>query len=134
MVLDSSAIVAIHLKEAGCDRLLELIDAAVDRAEIILVGVPTLLETAMVLSARLGKDARPLISRFVRHIEAEAVAFNHEHFEAATSAFLRFGRGRHPAALNFGDCMAYAVASVAGMPLLFTGADFSRTDIITVDP
>jgi ribonuclease VapC len=49
--------------------------------------------------------------------------------DAATAAFLRFGRGRHPAALNFGDCMAYAVASVAGLPLLFTGDDFALTDI-----
>jgi ribonuclease VapC len=133
MVLDSSAIVAIHLKETGYDRLLESIDAAVDRAEVILVGVPTLLETAMVLTARLGQDARPLISLFVRQIEAQVVAFNQEHFESATTAFVRFGRGRHPAALNFGDCMAYAVASVAAMPLLFTGGDFSRTDIIPVD-
>jgi ribonuclease VapC len=133
MVLDSSAIVAIHLEEPGYDRLLELIDAAIDNAEVILVGVPTLLETVMVLTARLRKDARPLIARFLRQIEAEVVAFNQEHFESATSAFLRFGRGRHPAALNFGDCMAYAVASVAGMPLLFTGRDFSRTDIIPVD-
>ena len=133
MVLDSSAIVAIHLKETGYDRLVELIDEALERAEVILVGVPTLLETAMVLTARLGKDARPLISRFLRQIEAEAVAFNQEHFQSAATAFLRFGRGRHPAALNFGDCMAYAVASVASMPLLFTGGDFSRTDIIPVD-
>ena len=56
-------------------------------------------------------------------------AFHEEHLDAAITAFLRFGRGRHPAALNFGDCMTYAVASVAGMPLLFTGDDFSRTDI-----
>jgi len=133
MVLDSSAIVAIHLKEAGYERLLELIDEAIGRAEVLLIGVPTLLETAMVLTARLGKDARPLLSRFLRQIEAEVVAFNQEHFEAATQAFLKFGRRRHPAALNFGDCMAYAVASVVGMPLLFTGGDFARTDIDRAD-
>jgi ribonuclease VapC len=57
------------------------------------------------------------------------VAFNEEHLDVATTAFLRFGRGRHPAALNFGDCKAYAVASVASLPLLFTGEDFARTDI-----
>ncbi len=129
MVLDSSAIVAIHLKEPGHERLLEAIDEAIARAEVFVVGVPTLLETAMVLTARLGQDARPLLFAFLRGIEAEVVAFNQEHLDAATTAFLRFGRGRHPAALNFGDCMAYAVASVAGMPLLFTGGDFTRTDI-----
>ncbi|MGO9257806.1 MAG: type II toxin-antitoxin system VapC family toxin [Bryobacteraceae bacterium] len=125
MVLDSSAIVAIHLREPGHDRLIE----AIDDAEVVVVGVPTLLETAVVLTTRLGQDARPVLSAFLRRLEAEVVAFNQDHLDAATTAFLRFGRGRHPAALNFGDCMAYAVASVAGMPLLFTGEDFARTDI-----
>jgi ribonuclease VapC len=83
----------------------------------------------MVLTARLGKDARPLLAGFLRQIEAEVVAFDREHFDTAAQAFLKFGKGRHKAALNFGDCMAYAVASVAEMPLLFTGEDFSRTDI-----
>lgn len=129
MVLDSSAIVAIHLKEPGCERLLDVIDTAVGKSEALVIGVPTLLETAMILTARLGRDARPLLSVFLRRIDAEVVAFQQEHLDAAMMAFLRFGRGRHPAALNFGDCMAYAVASVAGMPLLFTGGDFSRTDI-----
>jgi ribonuclease VapC len=125
MVLDSSAIVAIHLREPGHERLIESIDAA----EVVVVGVPTLLEAAMVLTARLGQDARPVVFAFLRRLEAEVVPFNEEHLDTAITAFIRFGRGRQPAALNFGDCMSYAVASVAGMPLLFTGEDFSRTDI-----
>ena len=125
MVLDSSAIVAIHLREPGHERLIERIDAA----EVVVVGVPTLLETAMVLTTRLGQDARPMLFAFLRRLEAEVVPFNEEHLDAAATAFIRFGRGRHPAALNFGDCMSYAVASVAGMPLLFAGDDFGRTDI-----
>jgi ribonuclease VapC len=125
MVLDTSAIVATHLREPGHERLIDRIDAA----EVVVVGVPTLLETAMVLTARLGQDARPMVFAFLRRLEAEVVPFNEEHLDAAITAFIRFGRGRHPAALNFGDCMSYAVASVAGMPLLFTGEDFSRTDI-----
>lgn len=125
MVLDSSAIVAIHLQEPGYERLIE----AIDKADVVVVGVPTLLETAMVLTTRLRQDARPLLFAFLRRLEAEVVAFNQEHLDAATAAFLRFGRGRHPAGLNFGDCMSYAVAAVAGMPLLFTGEDFTRTDI-----
>lgn len=128
MVLDSSAIVAIHLKEPGHERLVE----AIDRAPVIVIGAPTLLETAMVLTSRLGHDARPLLQTFVRRVDAEVVAFNEHHLDAATAAFLRFGRG-HPAGLNFGDCLSYAVASVAGMPLLFTGEDFSRTDIDRVN-
>ena len=125
MVPDSSAIVAIHLKEPGHDGLMERID----QAETVVVGAPTLLDSAMVLSFRLGCDARPLLNAFLHRLDAEMVAFNQEHLDAAITAFLRFGRGRHPAALNFGDCMAYAVASVAGMPLLFVGEDFARTDI-----
>jgi ribonuclease VapC len=125
MVLDSSAIVAVLLKEPGHDRLLE----ALQRAELIVVGAPTMLEATMVLTARLGQDARPLLSAFLRRLDAAVVAFNEEHLDAATTAFLRFGRGRHPAGLNFGDCMSYAVASVANLPLLFIGEDFPRTDI-----
>jgi ribonuclease VapC len=125
MVLDSSAIVAMHLKEPGYERLID----AIDHADAIVVGTPTLLETAMVLTARLGQDCRPLLLAFLRRLDAEAVTFDEEHLDAATTAFLRFGRGRHPASLNFGDCMSYAVASVAGLPLLFTGEDFAKTDI-----
>jgi ribonuclease VapC len=109
----------------GHERLIEKIDAA----EVIVVGVPTLLETTMVLTARVGQDARPILFAFLRRMEGKVVPFNEEHMEAAATAFIQFGRGRHPAALNFGDCMSYAVASVAGMPLLFTGEDFSQTDI-----
>ena len=126
MVLDSSAIVAIHWKEPGHERLV----GKIDNAEILVVAAPTLLEASMVLTARLRVDARSMLSAFLRRSEIEVVSFSEEHFDAAMTAFLRFGRGRHAAALNFGDCMAYAVASVAGMPLLFTGDDFGRTDIV----
>ena len=125
MVLDSSAIVAVHLRELGYDRLVRKMDAA----GAVVIGVPTVLETAIVLTARLGQDARPMIFAFLRRVEAIIVPFSEEHLDAAVTAFIRFGRGKHPAALNFGDCMSYAVASVGGMPLLFTGEDFSRTDI-----
>lgn len=125
MVLDSSAIVAIHMREPGYERLVERIGAA----EVVVVGVPTLLETTIVLTARLGQDARPMLFAFLRRLDAVVIPFNEEHLDAAAAAFLRFGRGRHPAALNFGDCMSYAVASVAGMPLLSTGEEFRRTDI-----
>lgn len=127
MVLDSSALVAIHLREPGCERLIDSAEAA----EVVVVGAPTLLETAIVLTARLGQDARPGILALLRRMEAEVVPFREEHLDAAAAAFIRFGRERHPAALNFGDCMAYAVASVSSMPLLFAGEDFSRTDITT---
>lgn len=125
MVLDSSVVVAIHLREPGYERLIQQIEGA----GAVVIGVPTALETAMVLTARLRQDARPMLFAFLRRLEAIMVPFSEEHLDAAVTAFIRFGRGRHAAALNFGDCMSYAVASVAGMPLLFTGEDFSRTDI-----
>jgi ribonuclease VapC len=125
MVLDSSAIVAIHLKEPGYERLFERID----RAPVVFVGTPTVLESAMVLSSRAGTDVRSVLAAFFRRRGIVILPFTEEHFHAATEAFLRFGKGRHPAALNFGDCMAYAVAAVAGMPLLYTGNDFAQTDI-----
>jgi ribonuclease VapC len=88
-----------------------------------------MFETTMVLSRRRGQGARSWLRGFLRSVEAEAVPFTEEHLDAAIDAFLRFGRGRHPAKLNFGDCMAYAVAAVAGLPLLYTGNDFAQTDI-----
>lgn len=125
MVLDSSAIVAVHMREPGHEQLIDVIESA----PVVIVGVPTLLETVMVLTSRLGHDARPLIFAFLGRVEAEVVPFSERHLDAATAAFLQFGHGRHPAALNFGDCMSYAVASVVGMPLLFVGNDFTQTDI-----
>ena len=83
----------------------------------------------MVLTTRLKMDARPVLLAFLRRLNVEVIPFHEEHLDVASAAFLRFGRGRDPAALNFGDCMSYAVTKVAGMPLLFTGGDFVRTDI-----
>lgn len=125
MILDTSAIVAILLKEAGFEKLLDKIEAA----DFIGVGAPTLLECAMVMASRLTQDARVVVAGLLRKMNAQIVPFNVEHFDSAVEAYLRFGRGRHPAGLNFGDCMSYAVAVVAGLPLMFTGQDFARTDI-----
>ena len=125
MILDSSAIVAVILAEPGYDEIRELIGAA----EILGVGAPTVVESGIVLSARIGRDARPELNEFLRVADAEVIPFGLEHFHAALDAFLRFGKGRHSASLNFGDCLSYAIASVAGLPLLYTGKDFSKTDI-----
>ena len=125
VVLDTSSIVAVVLKEPGHERLTVLIDQAGE----VLVAAPSVLEAGMVLSARMRQDARPVIQVLLRQIRAKVVPFEHDHAWAATGAFLRFGRGRHIAALNFGDCIAYALASLAGQPLLYTGDDFGKTDI-----
>lgn len=125
MVVDSSALVSILLEEP---KHKQLFDKAVD-SEITLVGAPHALETVMVVSGRSSADARYQLAGLLRNMGAEIVPFTDEHYDAAVSAFLRYGKGRHPAGLNFGDCMSYAIARVSGLPLLYTGTDFSKTDI-----
>lgn len=125
MILDSSAVVAILFREAGFERLLE----ALSEAPTVSVGAATLVETGIVVSARLRGDGRGLLARFVQECGVATVPFTEAHFASAVEAWLRFGKGRHPAALNFGDCLSYALAKVAGEPLLCVGNDFALTDI-----
>jgi ribonuclease VapC len=84
----------------------------------------------MVVTGRFGADARPRIDRLLVAFDLRILPFTELHARAATEAFLRYGKGRHPAGLNFGDCMAYAVAQVEGKALLFTGENFARTDVV----
>src|SRR5262245_59074411 len=94
------------------------------------VGAPTLVETSIVLSARLGPAGKTLLARFVQEAEIKVIAFTVEHWTAAADAYVRYGKGRHPAALNFGDCLTYATSKVAGVPLLCKGDDFPATDLV----
>lgn len=125
MILDSSAIVAIATEEPGC---LELVDKLND-APSLGIGTPTLVETALVLRSRLASEPRGFLERFLTDWTVTVVPFGEEHWKTAADAHARYGRGRHTAALNFGDCLSYATAKLAGMPLLCTGSDFARTDI-----
>ncbi len=125
MILDTSAIVAILFREPGWETLLDKLAAATGPA----AGAPTLTETAIVVSARIKRDSRALIARFLMEGSIGAVPFGDEHYGAAVDAWLRFGKGRHRAALNFGDCMAYATAKLADQPLLCVGDEFSHTDL-----
>ena len=125
MILDSSAVVAIVLREPEFEGLL----ARLSRARNVGIGVPTLTETAIVLSARISGDARGLLARFLQEGNISTVPFGDAHFGVAVEAWLRYGKGRHPAALNFGDCLAYAVSKVANEPLLCRGDDFAKTDL-----
>lgn len=125
MVLDSSALVAVLTQEPGFEELLE----AIGTAETVLIAAPTVLEVAIVLSHRWKRDARSPIAAFLKDAEAIIVPFHDEHYEVAVDAFLRYGKGRHPAALNYGDTIAYALATVSGQPLLYVGQDFARTDV-----
>lgn len=113
------------LREIGHDALL----GKIDQASVLLIGAPTVLETAMVLSIRLKRESLPEILEFLRCERVEIVPFTAWHMKAAVKAHHRFGRGHHPAQLNFADCLCYATASIAAMPLLFTGGDFAQTDL-----
>lgn len=124
MILDTSAVVAIVMREPGFEELLVAVTGA-DAA----IGTATLAETAIVLSARLDADARPLLSRFLTEASITVIPFGESHYGVAVEAWLRFGKGRHPASLNFGDCLSYAVARLADEPLLFVGSDFLQTDV-----
>lgn len=125
MILDSSALVAVAFAEPEADRLV----AAMASTPRLGIGAPTLVETAIVLSARFGRDARALVSRLVLEGDIALVPFTDAHYGTALDAWLQFGRGRHAASLNFGDCLSYATAKLAGAPLLCVGDDFTQTDI-----
>lgn len=125
MILDTSAIVAVFFREPAFEEIVEKLASAPD----VAIGAPTAAETAIVVGARLGIDARGLVSRFLLEQRIAAVPFGDDHWRAAADAHTRFGRGRHKAALNYGDCLTYAVAKLAGQPVLATGRDFARTDL-----
>ena len=125
MILDSSAIVALFLQEPGHEQLRHKVGAAT----FVGVGVATLVEAALILSARLNRDMRGSLARFIEESGAIVIPFTENHYGLAVSARLKYGKGRHPAALNFGDCLAYATAKAAVMPLLSVGDDFPQTDL-----
>lgn len=126
MIVDASAIVAILLEEPGHDVLLSKLAAA----ESVAVGAPTLAETAIVLLAKIGPRGRRALAAFLSESEIAVVDFSDAHWRAAADAYGRFGKGRHRAALNFGDCLTYAVAKLSSQPLLATGNDFAKTDLV----
>jgi len=125
MIIDSSVLVAILRLEPGYDRFV----LAITQAKRRLLAVPTLLETTMVLAGRREDEVLDRLDQFLRTASIETVPFTADHAAVARQTFLRYGKGRHPAALNFGDCIAYATARLEAMPLLFKGDDFRLTDI-----
>lgn len=127
MILDSSAVVAILLREPGHEELLDALCGAAETG----IGAPNLVEAGIVLAARTGGDSRGLLARFLAEAAVVTIPLSDAHWSTAVDAWMRFGKGRHPAALNFGDCLAYAIARVARRPLLCVGDDFGRTDLET---
>jgi ribonuclease VapC len=125
VILDSSAIVALVLREPGWEAIADKLAAA----STVGIGAPTAVETAIVLTARIRADSRALLARLHQEAGIRVVPFGEAHAAAAVDAWLRYGRGRHAAALNLGDCLSYATARVSGLPLLCVGDEFARTDL-----
>lgn len=125
MVVDSSALLAILLAEAERERLTNLILEAETRA----ISAANVLETGIVLESRRGEIAGREFDLFLNQAGFDVMPVDAEQVEIARLAWRRYGKGRHPAALNFGDCFAYALAKVLDEPLLAKGTDFAKTDM-----
>lgn len=131
MIVDSSALVALIMSERRAGEVFDALEANRGSA----IAAPALLETAMVLAGRRTggtTQAEADLERVVARFELAVVPFADEHWTTAWAAFVHFGKGRHPAALNFGDCLTYAVAKLSGQPLLCVGNDFAQTDLTLV--
>jgi ribonuclease VapC len=126
MIIDTSVIVSIVFKEPGYEIFISKLSESTETG----IGAPTLVECGIVLSSRLGQDARGMLARFLEEADITTIPFTDAHFGVAVGAWQKYGKGRHPASLNFGDCLTYAVAKLANMPLLFKGDDFSQTDLL----
>ena len=126
MVIDTSALLAVLQDEPERRVFTEAIEAAESRA----MSVATFLEVSIVIESRCGAEGLRDLDQFMDRAGIELVDVDAEQVRIGRRAFSLFGKGRHPAALNFGDCFAYALAIVLGEPLLFKGSDFLRTDVV----
>jgi ribonuclease VapC len=125
VVLDTSALLAILLHEPDHDSFSELLAAAEDP----LISAATLLEASIVMQSKTGGAGVIVLDELLAAVSVRCIAVDHAQVLIARDAYARYGKGRAPAALNFGDCFAYALARDQGRPLLFKGDDFSQTDI-----
>ncbi len=125
MIVDTSALIALIQNEPAAEQ----VAAALAGARSPIIGAATLTETLIVLTARQGPVARTVFDRLRSEIGLGIAEFTADHAYAAQRAYLRFGRNRHPAGLNFGDCLSYATAQLAHEPLLASGNDFPQTDL-----
>ncbi len=125
MVIDASAIVAISFNEPEAKSFRE----RVADDPVRLISAATVFEASMVIETRLGEAGGGDLDLWLHKADVEIVPVTPEHADQARRAWRRYGKGRHPAGLNFGDCFSYALAALSGEPLLFKGNDFSQTDI-----
>lgn len=125
MVIDTSAVIAILFDEPERSRLIHQIKIAEKR----LISASTLLECEIVVQARKGILGRNQLELFIHEAKIIIVPFDQAQVNFAIRAWQDYGKGQHPAGLNFGDCFSYALAKATGEPLLFKGVDFAQTDI-----
>lgn len=128
MVIDTSAIVAIALNEPEAPAF----EQRIADDPVRLISAAAALEAAMVIETRLGEAGGSELDLWLHKAGVEIIAVEAEHADKARRAWRRFGKGRHPAGLNFGDCLSYALAALTQEPLLFKGEDFSKTDVRVV--
>lgn len=126
MIIDTSAVLAILFAEDDAQRYA----SAIARAEVRLMSAANYLEAGIVVDNQIGATAGRQFDALVSRADVRVEAVTREHADIARQAYLDFGKGNHPARLNFGDCFAYALSKSAGLPLLFKGDDFSKTDIL----
>lgn len=125
MVVDTSAIMAVLQLEPEADGFAH----AIESDPVCLVSSVSVLEAGILAESRKGADGSRELDAFLRDADFEIVPFDAAQVEIARAAYARFGKGRHPAALNLGDCAAYALSRSSGEPLLFKGEDFPKTDV-----
>ena len=128
MIVDASALIAILLAEPTAERLRFALASVTQR----IVSAATVLEAAMVMDGRKGAAGGEELDALLRELGIRIAPFDEEQLQWARLAFRMYGKGRHPAGLNFGDCFSYALSKATGRPLLFVGDDFARTDIAAV--
>lgn len=126
MVVDTSAIMAILQREPEADAFAQ----ALEQADVKLVSTVSVLEAGILARSRKGERGSGEVDALLATADLQPVAFDIEQAAVARAAFDRYGKGRHPAALNFGDCAVYALAATQGLPLLFKGQDFAKTDLV----
>ena len=127
MILDTSALIAVLFREPEADLYTQLIHDA----ERCLISAGSFLELSIVMERQAAPGADRQCEMFFRRAGISIEPFSVEQAHIARQAYHDFGKGRHPAGLNFGDCFAYALAKVTGEPLLFKGEDFKKTDIVS---
>ncbi len=127
LVVDTSAVVCIAIGEVDAERFVNALSLATTK----LLPAPAYLECAMVLSGRLGKTATTRLADVLKSAGIDIEPFTPEMAQLAVDAFHCFGKGRHKASLNFGDCFVYGAARALGLPLLYKGNDFAQTDIVS---